>query len=179
MTNAQARANQSERENGTRVLGEYTPAFFGLLANRLINHVVETGASVAVEQQIGAPVRAMSTLLLLREGPLTVTELATRLGVSHPGAIKITRDLISRGLLRRSVDPSDVRRRPLALTDEGEVAVRRTQEFVMNAQTVYRELFEEIGVDVHAALTAMEDALSRRSFGARLKAAYTARRMPE
>ena len=57
--------------------------------------------------------------------------------------------------------------------------MRRTQEFVMNAQTVYRELFEEIGVDVHAALTAMEDALSRRSFGARLKAVYTARRMPE
>lgn len=179
MTNAQARANQSESENGMRVLGAYAPAFFGLLANRLIDHIVETGASVAVEQQIGAPVRAMSTLLLLTEGPLTVTELATRLGVSHPGAIKTTRDLISRGLLRRSVDPSDMRRRPLALTGEGEGAVRRTQEFITHAQTVYRELFDEIGVDVHAALTAMEDALSRRSFGARLKAAYKAGGTPD
>ena len=56
-------------------------------------------------------------------GPITIGELATRLGVSQQAASKSVADLERRGYVRREPDPADARARLVALTERGTAAV--------------------------------------------------------
>jgi len=159
------------RSSSHSPVGAYAPAFLGLLANRVVERIVEEGARYAAQADVRTPVRAMSTMLALRAGPATVTELAQMLGVSHATAIKNTRTLAELGLVTRGVDKKDARRRPLSLTPQGEDAAREADRFMRRARTAYREIFAEIGADAYAALAAMEAALDRKGFDVRLREA--------
>lgn len=158
-------------EDGDGPIERFAPAFVGLLANRVSDLLVAQGGAYLSERGQPAPPRAMSTLLTLRAGPRSVTEIASTLGVSHPAVIKIMRDLARRGLVERARDPNDARRKPWRLTGSGETAASETERFIAVAQRAYRRLFEEIGVDLHAALVEMEAALRRTGFDARLREA--------
>ena len=70
-------------------------------------------------------------------GPLPVTRLAQRLGVSQQAASKQVADLERRRLVARTVDPDDRRSRPVELTDVGWKAVR-------TARTARHEIEQEL-----------------------------------
>jgi len=65
----------------------------------------------------------------LDEGPLTVSVLAGRLGVSKQGAAQIVADMEARGLVRRRPDPTDGRARLLELTDRGRGVLETARRF--------------------------------------------------
>ena len=65
----------------------------------------------------------------LVEQPLTVSDLATRLGVSKQAAGQIVTDMEERHLVSRRPDPDDGRARLLELTPEGLRALRRARAF--------------------------------------------------
>jgi DNA-binding MarR family transcriptional regulator len=65
-----------------------------------------------------------NTLALLLQGPQGVAGLAISLGLTKQATIKTAEDLEVRGLLTRTADPRDGRRRPLALTQAGEAMAR-------------------------------------------------------
>jgi DNA-binding MarR family transcriptional regulator len=65
--------------------------------------------------------RALATLLRL---PLGVKDLSDSLGVTKQAAIKTAEDLEGRGLITRSLDAKDGRRRRLSLTASGETIAR-------------------------------------------------------
>src|SRR3569623_1356447 len=69
--------------------------------------------------------RWLGVLDLLSEEPMSVRDLAARLGISHPSVSETRRSLESKGLLAHQADPADGRRRVLALTDEGKALVAR------------------------------------------------------
>ena len=56
-------------------------------------------------------------------GPVTVSALAGRLGVSQQAVSKSVADLERRGYVRRARDPGDARARLVALTPRGEQAI--------------------------------------------------------
>lgn len=149
-------------------LAAFAPAFFGLKSNRLVDRLVAEGGDYARLAGVRAPVRAMSSLLLLDQKPRTVTELAAALKMTHAGAIKASRLLVDAGLVERGTDPEDARRKPLALTAAGREAAIETRRFLDPVRAAYADLFEEIGVDVYAAVVALDAALDRKSFDARL-----------
>lgn len=151
-----------------RTILNYAPAFFGLLATRLTDLIVEEGGRVAAQRGIETPPRCMSTMLTLLAGPKGVSELARELGMSHVALIKIVRQLTELGFVEVGTDPQDRRRRPVTLTRAGDRAARDVERFVMRLRLVYHDLFEEIGVDAHAALLKMEAAFRSRSFYDRL-----------
>ena len=57
-------------------------------------------------------------LLLKKEKALTVTEIAFKLGFSHPAIIKITKKMKDRGLIESTMDDEDNRRQVLTLSQE-------------------------------------------------------------
>jgi DNA-binding MarR family transcriptional regulator len=65
----------------------------------------------------------------LAAGPVTVSDLASRLGVTKQGAAQIIDDMQARGLVRRGHDPRDARARPVELTEEGRKALRTASSF--------------------------------------------------
>jgi DNA-binding MarR family transcriptional regulator len=59
----------------------------------------------------------------LRDEPLTLTDLANRLGVSKQAASKVVDEMVAKRLVRRRVAPSDARTKPLELTARGRRAM--------------------------------------------------------
>jgi DNA-binding MarR family transcriptional regulator len=57
--------------------------------------------------------------------PLSVSELAERIGVDQPRASRLVQQGVDHGLLRREADPADARRTLIALTDAGRAIVDR------------------------------------------------------
>ncbi|MEE2526347.1 MarR family transcriptional regulator [Hyphobacterium sp. HN65] len=149
----------------------YAPAFFARRASMLVDKIISQGGASMQAFGLKSPVPAISTLLVLRKAELSVTEIATHLGVTHAAIIKNVRLLEREGLVERISDDRDARRKPLRLTAGGQEESVRTAAFLAAAQTAYRQIFEEIGVDMDAAIVRMEAALERQSFDLRLREA--------
>ena len=92
----------------------------------------------------------------LADQPATVSELATRLGISKQGAGQIIEDMERRGYVRRRQDPDDARARPVELAARGQHALAAARAF---HQQYERRLARQHGRaamrDVRAVLTAM------------------------
>jgi len=147
--------------------GEMAPGFMGLLLGQLVDRLVEAGNGPADAAGIRAPVRSFSMLILLAGGDQSVTELAKRLGVTHAAVIKTARTLDGLGFLGRGDDPADARRKPLGLTADGRREAALVATYMTRVSEVYREMFDEIGVDLFAAVCAFEGALQREGFASR------------
>jgi DNA-binding MarR family transcriptional regulator len=80
----------------------------------------------------------------LVEGPVTVGELAARLGVSQQAVSKTTAELAAAGYVQRIPDATDGRVRRIGLTDRGHAAVRDARE--VRAELVAR-LTDRLGAD--------------------------------
>lgn len=59
----------------------------------------------------------------LRDGPLTLTALAARLGVSKQATLKVVDEMDQKRLLRRRLDKTDARAKLLELTPRGQRAM--------------------------------------------------------
>jgi DNA-binding MarR family transcriptional regulator len=76
--------------------------------------------------------------------PLSITDLATRMGVTQQAASKAAADLERRGLLTRRPSPTDARAKHLHLTAAGEAAVRAARS---HRATLEKELTTRFGAD--------------------------------
>ena len=56
--------------------------------------------------------------------PLSVSELAERIGVDQPRASRLVQQCVGLGFVRREADPDDARRTRIVLTDEGAAIVK-------------------------------------------------------
>lgn len=84
--------------------------------------VAITAAVLAtVERKLGIQLTfpQYRTLVVLSDGFKAPSELAQIIGVTRPAITKVTRGLISRGLIRRSAEGSDRRMAQLSLTSKG------------------------------------------------------------
>jgi DNA-binding MarR family transcriptional regulator len=118
---------------------------------------------------VRAPPKSGSTLMLLaEEGPLSITQIAVRLRLTHPLIIKLTREIEHLGLVRIDQDASDGRRRLVSLTAAGRQQATRLAAANGQVARAYRQLFDEAGVDAYAALVAVERALADRDIASRL-----------
>lgn len=77
-------------------------------------------------------------------GPVSITALADRMGVTQQAASKAVGDLERRGLLAREPSPSDARAKLVRLTGYGEDAVRAAR---VHRAAIDAELAEEFGAD--------------------------------
>ncbi len=150
--------------------------FFAHRLKRLSEALVEGCGPWRRDLGLASPAKASSTLLLLaEEGPLTVTEIATRLQLSHPLIITMVRELEALELVETQRDPQDRRRRPVALTPNGRdhaAVVAETSDVV--ART-YAQLFRDSGVDGLAVVEALEHAIAQKSVAQRVAEAAAAR----
>jgi DNA-binding MarR family transcriptional regulator len=85
----------------------------------------------------------------LAAGPLSLTELAKRLDITGPGALKIVQSMEDAGHLERVPDANDARSKLLQLTKEGRSALQAARAF---HQKFERELIKDHGEKKVAAL---------------------------
>ncbi len=91
-------------------------------------------------------------LRTLHRGPMTVSELAGRLGITKQGAAQVVDDMQRRELVSRGRDPHDARARPVELTDRGRAVLAAASRFHRRTE---RALVKEHGADAVTTLRAL------------------------
>jgi len=106
----------------------------------------------------------------LDEGPLTLRQLADRLEVTSPAALKVVNSMTDGGYLERLDDPDDARARRVRLTKKGLAALSRARAFHRRFE---RSLARDVGVvairRMRAALESMVAERERRAGPVKLR----------
>jgi DNA-binding MarR family transcriptional regulator len=112
------------------------------LAVQVLARQLATSTMDDVRAAVSATVRESDGYVFqhLVPGPLTVGELADRLGITQQGASKALLDMERRGLVERTADPADRRVRRVALTpaalDAVHAARRSRERFAATVESV-------------------------------------------
>lgn len=150
-------------------INDLGPTFLGLHAYQLLSIIDFQGTELLAKHGIDLPSRTVSTMMhLLKKKRITVTGLAHFLGMSHQLVGHRIKDLKARGLVAERRDPGDLRRTLVVLTKSGEDLARQIEQLNREVESVYLELFEEIGVDLFEALIKAKQCLIEKSLGMRI-----------
>ncbi|MFZ2102914.1 MAG: MarR family transcriptional regulator [Oricola sp.] len=99
---------------------------------------------------------------LYSDGPLTIGDLASVLGVSQPGVTRSIRQLEAAGLVETAREGGDQRRKPVVLTDTATAIVERSRrELWPHVEAAVREMCGAVEGSFLEQLDAIEDALDR------------------
>ncbi|MGA9370186.1 MAG: MarR family transcriptional regulator, partial [Steroidobacteraceae bacterium] len=102
-----------------------------LLGSRMrkISEALYTGVDEVYRSAgVTLPSRCFPILFLLRDhGRLGISELAARLGQTHPAVSQMSRKLLRHRVIRESPDPRDDRRRLLTLAPRGRSVMTRLE----------------------------------------------------
>jgi len=79
---------------------------------------------------------------------------------------------VKSGFFDTRIDPADSRKRIYDLSAAARPVAERTVAIMLDFETVYASLWQELGVDLEAGLLAMERALKRQDLGERLCAEF-------
>ncbi len=148
---------------------ELGPTFLGLQAHQLLSVIDQQGTSLLAAHGIDLPSRAVSTLMYLKKSRhVTVTGLAQFLGMSHQLVRHRLKDLKARKLITEKRDSTDLRRTRISLTKTGKELVLKVESLNKEVERVYLDMFEEIGVDLFAALIKARRALTEKALVTRV-----------
>jgi len=119
-----------------------------LLGRRVVDDAVDAGCHA---------LRASDGYVFQRlvPEPATIQHLADGLGITQQGTSKLVTDLERRGFVERRLDPDDARRRLVALTDKGWLAVETARRVRRRIERDLRRRHGDATVD--AALTVLHD----------------------
>ncbi|GAA1512996.1 MarR family winged helix-turn-helix transcriptional regulator [Kribbella lupini] len=104
---------------------------------------------------------------LVGGGPMTISALAERLGVTQQAASKSVADLEKRGYVAREADPADARARNVVLTQRGQAVIAAARK---HRAAVERQLRKALGADrVEAARLVLVDVMDHLGAGSSLR----------
>jgi DNA-binding MarR family transcriptional regulator/GNAT superfamily N-acetyltransferase len=107
-------------------------------------------------------------LIHTQEVPLSITEIANSLKISHPAVIQTTQMLIKKGLIKSFPDSQDRRIRRLAITEKG----KKLADFLIpiwnDFETATSELFEKAEVDMLDIIRRIEAQLEEEDVESRI-----------
>ncbi len=108
-------------------------------------------------------------LLIARQGPIPIMEIADRLGITHPAVIQIVNELVKKGLIQSEKSEQDSRKRLLTLSPAGEAIIPQMQPLWDAVQIVSQDLIDGQPHNLLLALREMEDQLTAQSFASRIR----------
>ncbi len=147
-----------------------TGAFVANKLDRLSDLIAGQGEYLLRDAGIDIPSRAVSLALLIGEqGQLSVADIASLLGQPHQLVTQRADVLTDLGLIERTGDPGDGRRKILVLTAKGEDQFAKLQIRLSEAADAFAGLFDEIQCDLSALVTKAMEALDRASVLDRIK----------
>lgn len=113
--------------------------------------------STQVTDRTGLPFSRYRALRRLESGPRTGTQLADVLDIDAAATSVIVSDLVDRGLVTKTCDPTDGRRRVILITDAGTELLQSLRRDVVPAPII-GALDEDERVTLHQLLTKMQEA---------------------
>ncbi len=137
-----------------------TEAAFALRAKQLVDRLYEQMADALIERGLKIISKTMGIVqLLYSEGAKSQAQIADRLKYSPQLTTQRLAWLIDNEFVVSQRDPSDARRRLVQLTSAGMAEGSKLQSFLPDLISAYDALFEEIGIDLDAAIQKADVAL--------------------
>lgn len=151
-----------------RDLGELA---LGSRLRRLSDYIMRNGVDVYREYGIDFDPKWFPVFYALgqAEKPLAIMELAQLLQVTHPGIIKIGKELDKAGLIVSLQDPEDKRRRLLTLSEHGVELLTRMEVAWRDIARSLHQLLEPHTHHLLRAIEEVEDGFSRKPFLQRIR----------
>ena len=154
-----------------------TEAAFGLRAKCLVDRVYDQLADALLERGLTIISKTMGIVqLLYSEGSKSQADIADRLRYSHQLTAQRLTWLYENDFVAYARDPSDARRRLAQLTPAGMAEGKKLQSFLPVLTRAYHDLFEEIAIDLDAAIQQADRALEQKPLKARMARAQTRNR---
>ena len=120
------------------------------------------------EREMGFPVSVSSTLLFLTHtSKASITQIAKALNHPHQVISKRIKKLLKLQLVSGTKDPEDKRTTLYSLSPAGKEKAQILTLYSVDAANAFRELSEEVGIDIQEVLNTSIAALQNKSFGER------------
>ena len=146
-----------------------TEAAFALRAKHLVDRLYDQMAEALVDEGLNIVSKTMGIVqLLYSEGPKSQADIAERLKYSHQLTAQRLSWLYDNEFVVSERDPNDARRRLVQLTSAGMAEGERLQAFLPLLIGAYEDLFQEIDIDLDAAIQKADLALDEIPLKARL-----------
>ncbi len=132
---------------------------------RLSDRLYKDVASIYQEQQIDLhPTYFPLFNLLHLQGPLSVTQAAEMLNVSHPAISKIANKMQSELLIYKSLDPKDERRTLLSLDEKALLLLQKIEPILSQMRTSLDAIIDQQEHSILQALDQFEAAYDKTGF---------------
>ncbi|MEO1041944.1 MAG: helix-turn-helix domain-containing protein [Pseudomonadota bacterium] len=146
-------------------------AFLANRLDRLADLIVTQGETLLSDVGVQIPPRAVSTILLIGDmGTASTADIADKLGQPHQVTTQRVELLITDGIITRTPDPHDGRRKLLMLTALGKTQHQALERRLRRACEVFDALCQEVDCDLPQVLDRMAAALGERSLTERARA---------
>lgn len=146
-------------------------AFLANKLDRLSDLIVEQGDALLGDAGLAIPSRTVSLLLLIGDkGPMSVADIAGTFGQPHQLVTQRADVLIGLGLVERSADPADARRKLLSLLPAGRRHHADLTRVLTQAAAAMAALFDELGCDLADVAVRAMATLHRTSLRDRVRA---------
>lgn len=99
---------------------------------------------------------------------MTVSDMASRLGVSRPRITRMIEEMVTHGLVSLDSDPEEPGQKLVSLTDDGEETVLELKKVWQAVGEATEELISESHPELLEAITKMESGLDDRSLFSRV-----------
>lgn len=147
------------------LIRELGPLALSARLRRLSERLHRDTSRLYRESDLDMEARWFPIIHILADGrSASVTEIATRVGMTHPAVHQIVNAMALANLLRSETDGQDQRRRLLTLTDKGREVVHGLQPLWDRIRAQTDLLLADSGSDLMGALEAMERQLDERNF---------------
>ncbi len=115
-------------------------------------------------------------VLIARQGPVAITEIASRLGITHPAVIQVTNELEKRNLIVSTKSEQDGRKRFLSLSEAGQAMLPKLQPLWDAFITVNQQMIAQQTHNLLLSLQEMEAQLAERNFFDRVQDQLTTKK---
>ncbi|MGC9367522.1 MAG: bifunctional helix-turn-helix transcriptional regulator/GNAT family N-acetyltransferase [bacterium] len=152
------------------IIKQIGPLAIATRFKRLLDQLIKDGQKVYSDQQLDFQPHWFPVFICLikSEQPMSITEIASSLQVTHPNVIKITRSMAKKGLIKSLKDKHDARKHLIELTAKGKQLIPLLQPIWNCFESAVLDIFEEIDYDVINVLDRFEQALFAKSMYQRI-----------
>lgn len=106
--------------------------------------------------------------ILQEHGELPVTEVSSRVGLSHPAIIKIVESMEEAGLIDSSRNNRDARKRMIALSSKAKNLLPKLQPIWQALEAEQIEFYKKLGINILDVLSKIENELETKPVSQRV-----------
>jgi len=131
-----------------------------LLAERML----QDGSDIYKSLNIDFEPRFFAVFYLLKDNPsLTVTEIASHIGISQPAVTQILNSMIKKNLVKIVKDKTDTRKKIITISKKGESMLPQLIPLWKDFEIGVGEIFTKSDINILEVLEKIEDAMHEKS----------------